>query len=229
MFVSKRLATAIWDYDDPGSLVSRMRARRIRALMETVEAVHASKGQVSIIDVGGTESYWTIVSSEFLDKNDVKITILNVPGSATPPDHGRFVFATGDGCDLKEYGDDSFDIAHSNSVIEHVGDRERAAAFGREIARIAPRYFVQTPNFWFPFEPHFRIPFFHWLPISARVWWIRHFNTEQYSRRPEKEDAERVVMYSRLLRKRELQAAFEHSCIVRERFLGLTKSLIAVR
>ena len=66
------------------------------------------------------------------------------------------------------FDDGSFDVAWSNAVLEHVGttaDRvEMQIAFLREIARVAQRAFITTPNRWFPLEVHTRTPLLHWLP-----------------------------------------------------------------
>jgi hypothetical protein len=35
---------------------------------------------------------------------------------------------------------------------------------------VGRRHFIQTPNSWFPIEPHFLFPFFQFLPLSARTW-----------------------------------------------------------
>lgn len=62
------------------------------------------------------------------------------------------------------FADDSFDIVFSNAVIEHVGSREDQKLFLRELLRVSKRAFLTTPNRWFPFELHTRLPFLHWLP-----------------------------------------------------------------
>ncbi len=66
------------------------------------------------------------------------------------------------------FEDDSFDIAFSNAVLEHVGGREEQRRFVHELCRVAPRVFVSTPNRWFPVEVHTLVPLVHWLPRGAR-------------------------------------------------------------
>jgi hypothetical protein len=82
----------------------------------------------------------------------------------------------------------------------------------REVSRVASRFWVQTPNKWFPVEPHYMCPFYQYLPVSLR----RRFD----GRRGDTLE---------LLDARELQRLFPDAEIERERFFGLTKSLIAVR
>jgi SAM-dependent methyltransferase len=74
---------------------------------------------------------------------------------------------TASGTDLP-FEDDSFDIAFSNAVLEHVGAREEQRRFVHELCRVAPRVFVSTPNRRFPVEVHTLVPFLHWLPRDAR-------------------------------------------------------------
>jgi len=65
------------------------------------------------------------------------------------------------------FENDAFDIAFSNAVIEHVGDREEQRRFLAELCRVAPRVFVSTPNRWFPVETHTLVPVAHWLPRES--------------------------------------------------------------
>ena len=62
------------------------------------------------------------------------------------------------------FEDSSFDVVHSNAVIEHVGGVDAQRRFVAEALRVAPRAFITTPNRWFPIEVHTRLPLVHWLP-----------------------------------------------------------------
>jgi len=72
------------------------------------------------------------------------------------------------------FGDGEFDLGFSNAVVEHVeGGRAGQRRFVHELARVAQRVFVTTPNRFFPVEVHTRLPLVHWLPPSARDRLIR--------------------------------------------------------
>jgi SAM-dependent methyltransferase len=62
------------------------------------------------------------------------------------------------------FRDAEFDIAFSNAVVEHVGNREQQGRFMRELYRVAKGFFVTTPNRWFPVEHHTGLPLLHYLP-----------------------------------------------------------------
>lgn len=227
--ITHSLARWITNYDDPRSIGSRLRARRAAPLVAMIEAVAKQHGHVNIIDIGGAEFYWGIVPAEVLQRNRVSITIVNVAGSEIKPDHGPFKFREGDGCNLAGYADRSFHIAHSNSVIEHVGDWDRMVRFAAEIQRVAERYFVQTPNYWFPIEPHFMAPFFHWLPTPMRVWMVLHFRLGQWPKADSVDHAVRIVENARLLNHRMFTTLFPGAEFTTERMLGLAKSFVAMR
>ena len=72
-----------------------------------------------------------------------------------------------DGRDLP-FADQEFDVAFSNAVVEHVGGRADQERFCHELARVAKRVFVTTPNRLFPVDPHTLLPFLHWLPDGRR-------------------------------------------------------------
>jgi SAM-dependent methyltransferase len=94
-----------------------------------------------------------------------ELDITGVDVVPRPQYPGPFVQA--DATERLPFEDGAFDLAYSNSVIEHLTP-ERRPAFAAEIARVARGFFVQTPAWEFPVEPHALLPFAHWLPAGLR-------------------------------------------------------------
>jgi SAM-dependent methyltransferase len=65
------------------------------------------------------------------------------------------------------FADGEFDLVYCSSVIEHVPPSRRAS-FAAEVRRVGRGWFVQTPAFSFPVEPHSLLPGAHWLPVALR-------------------------------------------------------------
>ena len=218
------------NYDNPRSFGSRMRAKRMAPLVDLIARIHAAKGKVNILDVGGRETYWKAVDPAFLRNHGVRITILNLPCDLVGEESDLFAYAVGDACDLSQYPDNSFDIVHSNSVIEHVGNWDRIKAFARETSRLAPNLFVQTPYFWFPIEPHFIKPIHHWMPKALRVsMWLRFKMGERGRARNIDEAMQKLDDEPYLLDMRMFRFLFPDCAILKERFFLLTKSMVAYR
>ena len=55
-----------------------------------IKVVSGELGSVNIIDIGGTETYWGIVSRQYLEKRNVNITIVILPKTVMLSDHGSF-------------------------------------------------------------------------------------------------------------------------------------------
>ncbi len=120
-------------------------------------------GDARVLDVGcGTLGLRGLEPS--LDITGVDL----VPRPAYP---GPFVRA--DATRGLPFGDGEFDVAYSSSVIEHIAPGSRAA-FAAELRRVARGWFVQTPAYSFPIEPHALLPAAHWLPerIRRRYWHV---------------------------------------------------------
>jgi len=229
MGLTRFLAKIATDYENPQSIGSRFRRRRIRPLLDTIDAVYRQNGRVEIIDLGGTPTYWKLLPDQLFSNKNITVTIVNLPGMNKPVDKGHFRFVDGDACNLDQFADNSFHIVHSNSVIEHVGDWKRMMSFAATVQRLAPNYFVQTPHFWFPVEPHFMCPFFHWLPEPIRVTLVMHFNLGHYERQNTVDQAVRAVQGARLLDRKMFRCLFPDGDTRTERVFLLPKSLIALR
>jgi SAM-dependent methyltransferase len=179
--------------------------------------------QTRVLDIGGTLYNWTLTPVR------PKLTLLNMPRASEGALEGVDRVAA-DGCVLP-FADSAFDVVFSNSVIEHLTTSERQQQFASEVIRVGKRCYVQTPNRWFPVETHLLTPFVHYLPKRwqaplvrrGTVWGLvtgikgdrRRFYIEHY------------LADVRLLSRGEMQALFPQATIVRERFLGFAKSLIA--
>ena len=151
------------------------------------------------------------------------LTVLNLTVEDGEADGVRYV--RGNACDMEQFVDQSFDIAFSNSVIEHVGSFDNQQRMAAEIRRVARDYWVQTPNRHFPIEPHMCFPFFQYLPLSWRRVIGRYwpFSFEMLRRGNPERDAVEV----RLLDRAEVERCFPEARVVPEKAFGLTKSWIA--
>lgn len=201
--------------------MNRLRSRRMELFGRLVAQLPRP---VRILDLGGTVSFWE--RRGWTAREDVLITVINLEaeGSSYPSIHSQ----RGDARDLGEFPNLSFDVVFSNSVIEHVGDFDAQHRMALEVQRLAPCYWLQTPNYWFPIEPHFLFPGWQWLPEDVRVAMLRRRAFGWNGRCPEPARAREVVRNAQLLTRKDLAKLFPHARLVPERFCGLVKSWIVV-
>jgi SAM-dependent methyltransferase len=140
---------------------------------------------------------------------ELEITGLDVVERPAYP--GPFVRA--DPADGLAFADDAFDLVYCSSVVEHVPPARRAA-FAAELRRVGRGWFVQTPAFGFPLEPHSLLPGAHWLPVPLRRAYWRLGVTGGW---------EEIS----LLRRSELESLFGRA--LPERFGPLVKSWVSIR
>jgi hypothetical protein len=215
------------DYDDPKSLASRFRRARMKHVVALIEAVAAERGECRIVDLGGRPDYWRAVDRQVLEGCKVRITTVN-PEAQEPVDDPLFEQLTGDACAL-DFEDEAFDLAHSNSVIEHVGGWPAMERFAAETRRVARRYYVQTPYFWFPIEPHLSAPLVHWAPEPLQARWLIKRGHAFVAKTGDIASAMRAVQDARLLDKTMMRHLFPDARLEEEKVAGLTKSLMAIR
>lgn len=210
----------IADHSEKDSLASRFRQRRFARFRALVNEI---SGPVRILDVGGTEQFWHDMN--FPSAENIHITLLNV--EKVPVSMDVFYSVSGDAANMSCFADNEFDIVFSNSTIEHLGSWQNQQNMAAEVQRISERYFIQTPNRYFPIEPHFLFPFFQFLPQSIQVQIALHWTTGWYSKKGDPVAARREVEAIRLLTAKELSTLFPDVVLYREKWLGWTKSFIA--
>jgi len=206
---------------NPKSFSNRFRARRFQRF----EALAASLPRpLRILDVGGTNEFWE--NRGWAGRSDVQIFSLNLV--AEQRRHENITPLAGDATNLAQFADGSFEVAFSNSVIEHLFTFEQQRCMASEIQRVSKSFWVQTPNYWFPMEPHFHVPGWQWMPLELRIAMIRRWRCGWRGPCPDPVRARELVAEVRLMTGRELQSLFPAATLLSERFCGLVKSWIVV-
>jgi hypothetical protein len=204
------------DHRKAGTLATEFRRRRLAFFWDALQVNETTR----ILDIGGTLDFWRNLAVRG------KITVLNVgppPNDAVP----GCEYVQGDARDLSQYGDGEFDVAFSNSVIEHLDSRRDQDAMAINVRRVCQRYFVQTPNRHFIVEPHFVFPCFQFFPPFVRTMIARYWPYGWYE--PGSAQPLREALSLRLLSCAQIAELFPDAVIIGERFLGLNKSLMAIR
>jgi hypothetical protein len=197
------------------------RNRRFGFFRQFFDQISADGTQsVKILDIGGTEDYWKSMGFEL--NNKTEIVLLNLYEKEVR--HPGFKSIKGDACNLEGIADKSYDLVFSNSVIEHLFTQENQIKMANEIQRVGKNYFIQTPNKYFPIEPHWVFPFFQFLPFGLKVFLTQNFSLGHIPKAKNKQEAIDLVNEVNLLSKKELENLFSESKLYIEKFIGFHKS-----
>jgi SAM-dependent methyltransferase len=205
MAVDKRVAAWAWyarRWIVQRPFVVEWRERRYR---DFVALCGLADGQ-RIVDVGSGGTGVSGTLGRFNASNPIVALDLVVRDGADKP---NVKFIQGDAT-LMPFGDAEFDIAFCNSLIEHLPQAQQHKLVN-EIQRVASGYWVQTPNRFFPIEPHMIIPLYQFLPRR-----IRRFIDSHYA-----------GGYTELLSRQDLEVLFPRAQIYEERVGPLIKSFAA--
>jgi SAM-dependent methyltransferase len=216
------------------ALSRRFRARRAKRFRHEFELNENTR----VLDLGGGdgEHIRMVLKHSSVRPENVYVADVNEKALERAKAYGhRTALLSQDG--KVPFPDGYFDVVFCSSVIEHVTvpknevwdhrdelfARKAVAhqrAFADEISRISKSFWVQTPARSFFIETHSWLPFFGWLPRAAQVAILRFTRHFWLSRHP-------PDYY--LLTRGHMEALFPGSRILSERWLGMTKSWIALR
>lgn len=222
---ASRCFPTLLSYHREDSWVNRFRRRRMRTVLDLFESLRAEIGLVKILDIGGTPDFWRQLGG--LDPEGYDVTLMNLREYEVPDDMPAFKHQVGNAV-AAPFEDGTFDVVFSNSVIEHVGSWENQQVMASEVRRLGRRFVVQTPSYWFPFEPHARLPLFQFLPRNVRAFLIWHFKINYFPRGDSYQDCLTVSDSTLMLSKRKFARLFPSAIIQTERLLGLPKSYMAI-
>ena len=217
-----------------GSVASRLRARRHTELLRRFPDL----AEMRVLDLGGTPAFWSAVPARpasVVLLNVLDVDALPAPAHPEGTDEAETDEAETDGVEIV-HGDAcdppdsvigrSYDLVVSNSVIEHVGGHARREQFAANVSKLAPHHWIQTPNRYFPVEPHWIFPAMQFLPVPARAAVVRRWPLAPAH--PVGRDAVGAALSVELLTEAQMRYYFPDSALLHERVAGLTKSLIAV-
>ena len=208
--------------DNPNSLGYKFRIKRLQEFEKMFFSRFSGLEKIEILDVGGTSYFWK--NSTLLSHPGLRITLLNLYPVETS--HPAIHAVQGDATDMREFETGSFDLVFSNSVIEHLYTLEQQQKMASEILRVGKSYFIQTPDVYFPIEAHYALPFAQYYPKA-----FLHFVLTQTKLSRMKKwssaEASQYIAEIRLPNAQEMKALFPGASLLKEKVLGLTKSITA--
>jgi len=184
--------------------------------------LHYLQFPLKILDIGGTESFW--VNRNFHNKNDFFITLLNL--TKIEVHFSNFNSIVGDAANLSQFKINEFDITFSNSVIEHLGSSEYQLKMAKEVIRVGKYHFIQTPNLFFPIEPHYLLPFFQFFPSKLKYFILTKTKLSR-GKKWNKNSANNYINEIRLISFKEMKSLFPESKFYIEKVFGMKKSFTA--
>lgn len=214
------------NYEDEKGIAYNFRKKRSKLFKQFVEANFSGAPEITIVDFGGTEVFWQSVGIDYLREKNMKITLVNLEIISVENDD-IFTSVIGDACNYSQ--NDQFDICFSNSCIEHVGQMTNFIDFRNSAQKIAKTYFIQTPSFHFPVEPHFLAIAWHWLPKSLRIFVVNRMSVGHFDKGRDILDSYVIVESCYLLSHRIFKALFYDGKIHKEKIGFFTKSYVAVK
>lgn len=220
--------------------VNGLRARA-RAGRATLFRTHFRFGLGSrVLDIGSGDGTTIAAVLQGAGVPPGNVYIANVNGELVDKGHRLYGFAP---VVIPESGrlpfdDGFFDVVFCSSLIARVArpnDEVGEASTGpgldggadtcqtelaAEIRRLGRGYFVQVPNRWFPIESQTWLPFGGYLPRRVLIPLLRLMKRSRFKA---------TSPDPRLLTVGQMRRLFPDARIVRERVLGMTKSIIAIK
>ena len=202
--------------ENKDSLGNQFREKRFSFFLKKFNIIQKP---VTILDVGGKINFWE--NRGIAGNTNFEITLINIEKEKSL--YSNIRTKKGDATDLSQFDDKSFDIVHSNSVIEHLYNFNNQSKMASEIIRVGKKHIVQTPNKYFFLEPHYLLPFFHFIPDKLKYLILTKTKLSRL-KKWDKNFAKQYVREIRLLSEKEMKLLFPNSKIYFEKFLRMNKS-----
>jgi len=202
--------------ENKNSLGNKFRKKRFSFFLKKFDSLNKP---ITLLDIGGKINFWE--NRGLAGNNDYIITIINIEKEKS--NYSNINCLIGDATNLNQFNNKSFDIVHSNSVIEHLYNFNNQSKMASEIIRVGKKHIVQTPNKYFFIEPHYLLPFFQFIPNKLKYYILTKTKLSRL-KKWDKNFAKQYIKEIRLLSEKEMKTLFPKSKIYFEKFLGMNKS-----
>lgn len=189
---------------------SSSRRKRINSFLEHLSI----KTGDHVLDLGGHPNFWQHCQIP------LKITLLNLASSniQLPPDSQHdYTFKIHDIRKPIKITE-SVKCIFSNSVLEHVGNKNAQEEVAQNILETKLPFWVQIPNPYFPIEAHCMIPFWWQLPQKCRQSFLQHWERKGNNFLVNQMNTTMPIDVA------ELKNLFPNTNLHREKMLGFDKS-----
>lgn len=145
------------------------RARKAAKIARALRSTGLPLGKATCLDVGCSSGTITAALSPLFGRTIGLEYDGAALAAADPVTRASVLLLRGDGMCLP-LADGSVDVVLCAQVYEHVPDATRLAAEVKRVLAPGGIVFFSGPNWLYPIEPHYRLPFLHWLPapLAAR-------------------------------------------------------------
>lgn len=154
---------------NPGFVTDHGRLAKALKILKIIEdAGKTGNTPLKLLDIGTGNGAIAFHLASYFD-----VTSIDIVDQRT--EREGYAFCRSDG-DILPFPEKSFDIVISNHVIEHVNDADIHLS---EIARVLKPdglAYLATPNRFWPWEVHYRVPLLHYLPQALFMRVLKRLN-----------------------------------------------------
>lgn len=160
------------------STIQKILAARRKWRVDFILSKVTTQDDMKIVDIGcGVDGR---SFDDYIPRNWEITGIDILPTERVKHKHPNFTYEKQNAQDLSHYEDNTFDLAVSIGMLEHITEETIFNNIVSEIARVAKQYIVVVPYKYCWVEPHYGIPFFPLFPYPAKQFIVKVLNLSNH-------------------------------------------------